>query len=309
MNRKNIKKNSYHHFIRGVILVGFMLLLLKLLLTNHITLFIAPKMNGFIYFTLFVFLILGVLLIFRSTSEDNTYYECGCEGGHSYPKSIGKSLFLYSIFIIPIITGLLFADHVLGSSVAKNRTLKLGADSQNISITQTEKNNKDVEKNQSISEPSQPNPISDPSSSEMPEPLTQTEYSSLTNKLIQSTSVNVTDASYVPMINIIQDNLDKMIGKTITVKGFIYREKNFFQDQIVVARYGITCCVADASVYGIMAKGNVSGLPKDKWIQVTGTIDQTKYDGSKIPIIKIQDYKIISVPKQPYVYDAGVRID
>lgn len=308
MKRKNIEENSNHHLIRGIILVGFMLLVLKLLLTNNITLLIAPKMNPFLYFTLFVFLLLGVLLFLRGTSEDNTHYDCGCGGEHSYPISKGKSLFLYSIFIIPIITGLLFADHVLGSSVAKNRSLILGADSHDISSKQAEKDLKDLDRNKSINEQSQPNSLPKPSSSEMPDPISQAEYTSLTTKLIQSASITVTDAYYVPMMNIIQENLEKMNGKTITIQGFIYREKNFFQDQIVIARYGITCCVADASVYGMMAKGNISNLPKDKWIQVTGTIDQTLFDGATIPMIHIQEYKMIPSPAQPYVFDAGMRI-
>lgn len=311
MKRMNTEKGSYHHLIRGIILIGFMLLLFKLLLTNNITLLIAPKMNRFIYFTLFVFLLLGVLLILRGTSEENTHDQCECEGEHAYPKSKLKSLFLYSIFIIPITTGFLFANNVLDSSVAKNRTIKLGADSQDTTTVQAAKNNKQSAKNNSSSGPSQSSSTTNrsPSSSEILEPLTQTEYTSLKNKLFQSPTIKITDESYVPMMNIIQENLAKMIGKAITVKGFIYREKDFFQDQIVIARYGITCCVADASVFGIMAKGKVSGLPKDKWIQVTGTLDQTNYDGSSIPIINIQEYKIISVPTQPYVYDVGVKIE
>jgi putative membrane protein len=70
----------------------------------------------------------------------------------------------------------------------------------------------------------------------------------------------------------------------------------------------VTCCVEDASVYGLLVKGNVATLPKDKWIQVMGTIDQLQYDGDSIPIIKIQHYKLIPVPEQPYVYDVGIKI-
>lgn len=104
-------------------------------------------------------------------------------------------------------------------------------------------------------------------------------------------NININDELYVPKMNIIQDNLSSLIGKTVTTKGFVYRENNFMQNQIIVARFGITCCIADASVYGIMAKGNVATLPKDKWIQVTGTIDQTHYDGYQIPIIKIKRFQ------------------
>jgi uncharacterized repeat protein (TIGR03943 family) len=121
--------------------------------------------------------------------------------------------------------------------------------------------------------------------------------------------ININDDQYVPMMNIIQDNLKGMIGKTITTKGFVYREKNFMQNQIIVARFGITCCVADASVYGFMAKGDVAALPKDKWVQVTGTIEQTQYDGSTIPIINIKHISTISAPEQPYVFDVGIKIE
>ena len=117
------------------------------------------------------------------------------------------------------------------------------------------------------------------------------------------------DEFYVPIINILSENLSSMIGKTITTKGFVYREQNFFQDEIVIARFSVVCCVADSSVYGIMAKGNVAHLPTDQWIEVTGKIDEIKYDGSTVPVIKIQKLSKIPVPENPYVYDVGVQIN
>jgi putative membrane protein len=66
MRNNNDESVSFHLLIRGMLLIGSMLFLFKLLLTNNITLLIAPKMVHFIYFTLFIFLILGVLLILRN---------------------------------------------------------------------------------------------------------------------------------------------------------------------------------------------------------------------------------------------------
>lgn len=287
--------NSHHYLIRGIILIGFMLLLFKLFLTNNITLLIAPKMFLFIYFTLFILLILGVLLIFRGTSEKKYKYDCECDGDHSYPQSLFKSLFLYSLFIIPISTGFLFSNNVLDSSVAMNRTIKLGASSQSdttISAAKPSETDSSVEL-----------------TTEKPDPISETEYSALQKKLVHEKKMIINDDLYVPTMNIIQDNLASMIGKSVTTKGFVYREKKSLQDQIIVARFGVTCCVADATVYGIMAKGNVANLPIDEWIQVTGTLEQTIYDGSSIPIIKIHQYKKIPEPKNPYVYDVGVRIE
>jgi uncharacterized membrane protein YcgQ (UPF0703/DUF1980 family) len=45
-----------------------------------------------------------------------------------------------------------------------------------------------------------------------------------------------------------------------------------------------------------MAKGSVVNLPKDQWVQVTGTNDQTRYDGEVIPMIKIEQISKIAAP-------------
>jgi putative membrane protein len=306
MKSNEVHDHSFHHLIRGIILIGFMFLIFKLLLTNNISLLIAPKMIRFIYFTLFVLFILGVLLILRGTSEQKQPYHCDCDGEHSYPNSFWKGLFLYLLFIIPITTGFLFSNNVLGSSVALNRTIKLGANSQATNQFNTVKNNTnsstDTNKNHSSSTTKS---ILD----NQPDPLTQSEFDALKDKLLKAKTITITDEQYVNMMNIIQDNLKSMIGKTITTKGFVYREKNFMQNQIIVARFGITCCIADASVYGMMSKGNVAALPKDKWVQVTGTIGETQFDGGSIPIIKINQISKITPPQQPYVFDAGVKVE
>jgi putative membrane protein len=300
------KDFSFHYLIRGIILIGFMLLLFKLLLTQNITLLIAPKMLRFIYFTLFVLFTLGVLLVIRGTSDQSHSHHCDCDGEHSYPNSFVKGFFLYLLFIIPITTGFLFSNNVLGSSVAMNRTIKIGASSQGTNLIKTVKNNP------TSTSPSDSNKNKSTTKNVMdsqPEPITQSEYDALKEKLLKAKIIDINDQQYVNMMNIIQDNLKGMVGKTITAEGFVYREKNFMQNQIIVARFGITCCVADASVYGFMAKGNVTTLPKDQWIQVTGTIEQTQYNGDTIPIIVINQLSKIAPPHQPYVFDVGVKIE
>lgn len=298
--------SSFHYLIRGIILIGFMLLLFKLLLTQNITLLIAPKMLRFIYFTLFVLFTLGVLLVLRGTSDQSHSHHCDCDEEHSYPNSFVKGVFLYLLFIIPITTGFLFSNNVLGSSVAMNRTIKIGASSLDTNLINT------VKKNPTSASSSASNKNKSTTKNVMdsqPEPITQSEYDALKEKLLRAKIIDINDQQYVNIMNIIQDNLKGMIGKTISTQGFVYREKNFMQNQIIVARFGITCCVADASVYGFMAKGNATNLPKDQWIQVTGTIEQTQYNGDAIPIIVINQLSKIAPPQQPYVFDVGVKIE
>ncbi len=303
MKRNNHEDVSYHHLIRGIVLIGLTLLVFKLLVTNNIAFFIAPKMVHFIYFSFIVLLILSIILILRGTSEKKRY-SCHCDGEHTYPTSIFKSIMLYGLFILPITTGFLFSDNVLDSSVAMNRPITLVSPTQNNDNNSETNTTSDVNKNQ-INSIANDNV---PSSSQL-EPLSEKEYSSLQKKLETTNHIKMNDEFYVPIINILSENLSSMIGKTITTKGFVYREQNFFQDEIVIARFSVVCCVADSSVYGIMAKGNVAHLPKDQWIEVTGKIDQIKYDGSTVPVIKIQKLSKIPVPENPYVYDVGVQIN
>ena len=303
MKRNNHEDVSYHHLIRGIVLIGLTLLVFKLLVTNNIAFFIAPKMVHFIYFSFIILLILSIILILRGTSEKKRY-SCHCDGEHTYPTSIFKSIMLYGLFILPITTGFLFSDNVLDSSVAMNRPITLVSPTQNNNNNSETNTTSDVNKNQ-INSIANDNV---PSSSQL-EPLSEKEYSSLQKKLETTNHIKMNDEFYVPIINILSENLSSMIGKTITTKGFVYREQNFFQDEIVIARFSVVCCVADSSVYGIMAKGNVAHLPTDQWIEVTGKIDEITYDGSTVPIIKIQKLSKIPVPENPYVYDVGVQIN
>lgn len=302
MKRNNHVDVSYHHLIRGIVLIGLTLLVFKLLVTNNIAFFIAPRMVHFIYFSFIILLILSIILILRGTSEKKRY-SCHCDGEHTYPTSSFKSIMLYGLFILPITTGFLFSDNVLDSSVAMNRPITL--------VSPTQNNNNDIDTNTSDLNNNQVNssPNDNAPSSAQLEPLSAKEYSSLQKKMETTNHIKMNDEYYVPIMNILSEDLSSMIGKTITTKGFVYREQNFFQDEIVIARFSVVCCVADASVYGIMAKGNVAHLPKDQWIQVTGQIDQIKYDGATVPIIKIKKLSKIPVPENPYVYDVGVQIN
>jgi putative membrane protein len=59
----------------------------------------------------------------------------------------------------------------------------------------------------------------------------------------------------------------------------------------------------------MMAKRDVATLPKDKWVQVTGKIEQTQFNIETIPVIKIDQLSKITAPQQPYVFDLGIKIE
>ncbi|WP_226673574.1 DUF1980 domain-containing protein [Rossellomorea aquimaris] len=115
----------FHTYIRGIILLGYALLLLKLFLTFNLQYFIAPKMNGYLYFALGVFLLLGAIQVIRGTSSHTKSHSCDCEG-HELPRGAMKSFMIYTLFVFPLVLGFLLPDNVLDSAAAAKRGVKIG---------------------------------------------------------------------------------------------------------------------------------------------------------------------------------------
>ncbi|MFY4775022.1 TIGR03943 family putative permease subunit [Metabacillus sp. RGM 3146] len=317
-NNKPPERIQNHPLLRGILLTGFSLLLIKLALSGEISNFIAPRMNPFIYFTIIVLMGLCIVNIFRGTSNKPAHVHCHCDGDHSYPDTYRKSLFLYSLFFIPIVTGLLFSANVLDSSVVSKRQIQFGASSSQSAaaktVNQTKTNavsTKDAEEylkdpkgymkkmEQRVQQKSQA------ASANQTEPLSNSELNQEKKKLLAARKITVNDQNYLKVMLILQENLPDFIGKEIVINGFVYRDQNYASDEIALSRFIITCCAADATVYGYYVKGDLSHVDKDSWIIASGKIGKTEKDGQTFPIVKMASYKKISVPSNVYIYDNG----
>jgi uncharacterized repeat protein (TIGR03943 family) len=94
--------------------------------------------------------------------------------------------------------------------------------------------------------------------------------------------------------------LESRAGEPITLEGFVTKEASAPPDEILLTRYIVTCCVADATI----AQVRIVGLPpgdyqSDQWLQVTGNVYPVGREvlvdasgGSAAPI---------PVPEQPYL--------
>lgn len=72
----------------------------------------------------------------------------------------------------------------------------------------------------------------------------------------------------------LHNTVDELLGKTITVYGFVYLDDSFPDNTILVSRLLITCCAADASIVGFHVKVEASNdLVQNEWVRVTGTVD------------------------------------
>lgn len=317
-----MENNDYrfHLYIRGIILIGFTMLMFKLIITGDILNFIAPRMMPFIYFAVVVFLLLGVVQIWRSGSKNEAELYCNCGFDHSEKSSPIQSLVIYSFFIFPVVTGFMFPEVVLDSSIVAKRGFKSGpaptsevqesANSEELAelylndpdeyMKQLEER---VEENAESPNSSPDVPLEHPEGFEIEAPP-EGYYEELEQEMLAMDKIVLTEENYIAMTNIIDKKPEKFVGKSIEFIGFIYREPDFDKDQFVVARFGLSCCVADASVYGTLATlPDAKQYGDDQWIRVSGELTKTNYQDWVLPYLQIRSIEKIEQPKAPYVYE------
>lgn len=84
--------------------------------------------------------------------------------------------------------------------------------------------------------------------------------------------------------------LETIWGKDVTMEGFVLKDESFPDDVIMVARYIVSCCMADAYPAGFPVKvENTKNFKDGQWISVTGTFDGIQMESygtySDYPII------------------------
>ncbi|MEK5111779.1 TIGR03943 family protein [Bacillus albus] len=287
------EQKAYHRYIRGIILIGLAMLLFKLFVTGNIYNFIAPKMIKFTYIAFVVILLLGSLQVWRDGREKQD--DCNCCKHHTALKSGMKSFFVYVVFVVPIISAFLFGSVTIDGSLAGKRGM-----TQSVQARSMEKNEKEgIQANSNWKEIL----VDQDETSNLK--VTDQVEEQLEKSMLGQRKIQVEDKDYVQTMSIIGQDVKGFKGKEITFSGFIYNDKDVTGDKAVVARYGITCCIADASVWGMIVAGeNVKKLPQETWVKITGLLDETTYKGTLFPLVKVNKVEKINKPTDPYVYDA-----
>ncbi|MED1091608.1 TIGR03943 family putative permease subunit [Bacillus paramycoides] len=287
------EQQAYHRYIRGIILIGLAMLLFKLLVTGNIYNFIAPKMIKFTYIAFVVILFLGSLQVWGCGREGQD--ECKCCKHHTTSKLRMKNYFVYVLLVVPIISAFLFSSVTIDGSLAAKRGMNQSA--QAISMEKNEKEGRQVNSDwrEILIEQGEISNL----------PTTYQSEEQLAKSMLGQRKIQVEDKDYVQTMNIIGQDVNGFKGKEITFSGSIYNDKDVTGSKAVVARYGITCCIADASVWGmIVTGGNVEKIPEETWVKITGLLDKTTYKSTLFPLVKVSKVEKINKPTDPYVYDA-----
>jgi putative membrane protein len=97
-------------------------------------------------------------------------------------------------------------------------------------------------------------------------------------------------------------------GQAADVVGFVYRGARFDEaTQFMVARFVISCCVADAQAIGLIVEWPLADtLHEDSWVRVWGRFEVRESNGVLAPWLVAyegdQGVQFVDQPDNPYLY-------
>jgi len=92
-------------------------------------------------------------------------------------------------------------------------------------------------------------------------------------------------------------------GQPVDVSGFVYREPSMGEDEFMVSRFTMSCCVADAYPIGMPVRSGAAGeFATGAWVRVRGEALADLFQREFVPIILADAIALIEEPAQPYLY-------
>ncbi len=92
--------------------------------------------------------------------------------------------------------------------------------------------------------------------------------------------------------------LAKRAGETVSFVGFVAIRDDTPADEFLLARYVVTCCVADATIAEVRVVNVTPGrFANEDWVQVTGTI----FPIGREVIVDASDIVAVERPDHPYL--------
>lgn len=322
MDQNKLKR---HHIMRSLILAGITALLAYLILSETLSHYLAPRLHMFSYVTLAILALLTIVSI-RQIFVASSVYDCDCEEQHKVPRTPMGSLLVYGLFVLPIVMGFVMPDKILGSDVAEKRGItllsndvrKLADVTANANVNATAENAKQAAEVKEEAKPSE-EPQSEATNQIAIPPVQATDdeqlrqrfsnggfgdfYTDIAVFLHKQPVIELNDKVFLDGLTTMELYAKEFAGKELETMGFVYRQPDFTKQQFVVARFSVTCCTADSSVYGVLVeKEDANKWKKDSWVKVRGKLELRQVDGYDMLVLKASQVEAVSAPKDPYVY-------
>lgn len=300
------RRTLFHHLLRAVILASFAFLIVQLDRSGNLTLYIAPRMTLYVKLSALGLYAAAVYQLYAALQTWMGRNATACDCDHSPSPSKVKNTIIYGLFLFPLLLGYLLPDTLMSSTLAAKKGMSLsGSESvvrqqpvteepQSIPATPA------ADESGQTEEPAEP---IDPLDGMFPADIYTESYARNAKKLYTQEMIEVVEKQFIETLTTLDLYREHYIGKSVNISGFVYRESAMPPDQFVVSRFAMNCCSADSMPYGLMIRSDhAATYEDDSWLQVTGTLEITEYNGNEIMILQATNAEPIAPSDTPYVY-------
>ena len=301
------RKLALHACIRAAITLGFAVYIAYLVKNGSMNLYIAPRMELIVKLSSIALYAIGMYQLYAAYKHTFSR-QPACDCNHTPSGSSFKYVLIYGLMAFPLLLGALLPDATMGSALAAKKGMNLSA-SSSARVGAPAQLPGDAPDGQqaapaSATTPAETQDVSDAQLDAMFQADAYTEsFAELAKTLYRQDTIVVTEELFMEILTAIDLYLDQFIGKKIELSGFVYREPDMTGNQLVVARFAMDCCSADALPYGVLVEyARAASYEDDTWLRVHGVIDKTMYNDNEIMVFKPRQLEVIPEPSSPYVY-------
>lgn len=298
------------------LLLGLAALQAALLLSGNIHLYQAPKMQPFAIFSTSAFVLMALHGLWTLLVPGaDAAARCGCSHDHE-PSASGK-IAMAVLFGLVLIAGFFLPHQVLDSRVAEKKGISLSRSPTPSVFGPSRETQLPPEDHLFFQEElpwdsaqawdfQSPGADLEEEQARLREELgiwyDRDIYQELSEELLHRETLRITDKDFLDSMLIISAYLDRFQDRKVEFTGFAYHDGTMAENEMAVARISITCCLADATVYGLLVRSDQPLPPNDTWVRVHGRIAATRFMEENIPMILADRLETIPAPDQPYVY-------
>ncbi|TMV15964.1 TIGR03943 family protein [Paenibacillus thermoaerophilus] len=128
-------------------------------------------------------------------------------------------------------------------------------------------------------------------------------FARFAQQLEREERIVVKDDLFIETLTALDLYSEPLKGRTVQLTGFVYKEDGMPDNRLVVSRFTVQCCSADAAPYGILVAWDQAGaIAKDTWVTVTGKLTKLDYNGNSLTAIQAVKIEKTTPPADPYVY-------
>ncbi len=273
--------------LRITVLSGFALFFWRIIQDGSILLYINPRIVPYVKFGC---LVMGVTALF-------------------FIKDVFKpkrkiNIAPYLVFLIPLLFAFLLPAKSLDSSAMAFGDIELASGNINSvnSSSAVSENSEEVQGSADAYGADAYGPDSYEIDAYASDPASGAD-GSITSEPASNAPIIVSNDDFVYWLQEINYNMEKYEGREIEITGFVFKSKEFSNNEFVPARLMMSCCTADLQPVGLLCRyDGAAALVQDNWLKVTGVIREAEYNGQKTPAIIASKVEEAKKPDNEYVY-------